>query len=217
MRRGRAVGSWRVVRKMESVRLAHVSGIVGPGQRERPSARRCDAPASGRATRVPLPHCRSRSLCRSDLPQTPLPQGGCSHRESSFDRSVNHRSPPARHRLAGEGMGVCCEGWRERDRFLRAPEYHSDINSLGVIPAKAGIHPSACAGGEMDPCLRRDDSRDGFITARAAAASMLNSLSSQGAGMAASIGRRRGAVPVYCVRRVRTIERSPMLVVRSTR
>ena len=33
------------------------------------------------------------------------------------------------------------------------------VPNLDVIPAKAGIQLSTSAGGEMDPCLRRDDSR----------------------------------------------------------
>ena len=50
--------------------------------------------------------CRSRSLRRGDPLQTPLPQGGGPQGAVHFDSPVNHRSPPARHRLAGEGMGA---------------------------------------------------------------------------------------------------------------
>jgi hypothetical protein len=35
---------------------------------------------------------------------------------------------------------------------------------LGVIPAKAGTHPSTCAGCELGPCFRRDDTEFGALT-----------------------------------------------------
>ena len=67
-------------------------------------------------------------------------------------------------RAAGADGGEPAAGGRDqalrRQEEARAAEGDL-VASLtrGVIPAKAGVHPSARAGGDMDPRLRRDDTR----------------------------------------------------------
>jgi hypothetical protein len=54
---------------------------------------------------------------RERPPADPAPTRRWSTKQSSFDCLVNHRSPPARHRLAGEGMGAFYEGGECGDGF----------------------------------------------------------------------------------------------------
>ena len=111
MRRGRAIGSKRVVRRVVSFWLAHASGIIGPEQREGPSARRLECTASRRATRVLRPPVGSGASGEATLSR-PRSHKAAIHKwvPVHIDPPVNHRSPPARHRLAGEGMGLFYEG-----------------------------------------------------------------------------------------------------------
>lgn len=89
----------------------------------------------------------------------PAPTGRWSAKQSSFDCSVNHRSPPPRQRLAGEGMGGILGEAESAGIHVVSMSRPKGLQWLGALRSQTKGRRSAglgvCLGGLLEEAILR--------------------------------------------------------------